>query len=103
MIPLAIPNLAGNEARYLQDCVATGFVSSVGPFVRQFEDMVTAATGAADTVAVASGTVGLHLALVCAGVRHDDLVVLPALTFIASANAIAHCGATPWLMDVTAE
>jgi perosamine synthetase len=101
MIPLAIPNLAGNEARYLQDCVATGFVSSVGPFVRRFEEMVAAATDAADAVAVSSGTVGLHLALVCAGVRHDDLVVLPALTFIASANAIAHCGATPWLMDIT--
>lgn len=103
MIPLAIPNLAGNEARYLQDCVTTGFVSSVGPFVRRFEEMVAAATGAADAVAVSSGTVGLHLALVCAGVRADDLVVLPALTFIASANAIAHCGATPWLMDVAPE
>lgn len=103
MIPLAIPNLAGNEARYLQDCVTTGFVSSVGPFVRRFEEMVAAATDAADAVAVSSGTVGLHLALVCAGVRHNDLVVLPALTFIASANAIAHCGATPWLMDVTSE
>lgn len=103
MIPLAIPNLAGNEARYLQDCVTTGFVSSVGPFVRRFEEMVADATGAADAVAVSSGTVGLHLALVSAGIRHDDLVVLPALTFIASANAIAHCGATPWLMDITDE
>jgi hypothetical protein len=103
MIPLAVPNLAGNEARYLQDCVATNFVSSVGPFVRRFEEMVAAATGAADAVAVSSGTVGLHLALVTAGVGRDDLVILPALTFIASANAIAHCGATPWLLDVSAE
>ncbi len=103
MIPLAVPNLAGNEARYLQDCVDTGFVSSVGPFVRRFEEMVAGATDATDAVAVASGTVGLHLALVSAGVTHNDLVVLPALTFIASANAIAHCGATPWLMDVTDE
>jgi len=103
MIPLAVPNLAGNEARYLAECVATGYVSSVGPFVRRFEAMVAAATGATDAVAVSSGTVGLHLALTCAGVGRDDLVILPALTFIASANAIAHCGATPWLMDVTTE
>lgn len=102
-IPLAVPNLAGNEARYLQDCVDTGYVSSVGPFVRRFETMVAEATGAVDAVAVASGTVGLHLALVASGVGRDDLVVLPALTFIASANAISHCGATPWLFDVTEE
>jgi dTDP-4-amino-4,6-dideoxygalactose transaminase len=103
MIPLAVPNLAGNEARYLQECVTTSYVSSVGPFVQRFELMVAAATGAPEAIAVASGTVGLHLALVAAGVGRDELVVLPALTFIASANAIAHCGATPWLFDVTAE
>ena len=103
MIPLAVPDLSGNEARYLQDCIATGYVSSVGPFVRRFETLVAEATDAEGAVAVASGTVGLHLALTCAGVFRDDLVLLPALTFIASANAIAHCGATPWLCDVTAE
>ncbi|MCK6453708.1 MAG: aminotransferase class I/II-fold pyridoxal phosphate-dependent enzyme [Alphaproteobacteria bacterium] len=103
MIPLAVPNLAGNEGRYLQECIATSYVSSVGPFVRRFEGMVAGATGAEDAVAVSSGTVGLHLALVLAGVARDDLVVLPALTFIASANAIAHCGALPWLFDVTEE
>lgn len=103
MIPLAIPNLAGNEGRYLEECVASNFVSSVGPFVRRFEQMVAASTGAVDAVAVSTGTVGLHLALVTAGVARDDLVVLPALTFIASANAIAHCGATPWLFDVSEE
>ena len=103
MIPLAVPNLAGNEARYLQDCIDTTYVSTVGPFVRRFEAMVATATGAGEAVAVSTGTVGLHLALVCAGVGRDDLVALPALTFIASANAIVHCGATPWLFDVTAE
>ncbi len=103
MIPLAVPNLAGNEGRYLQECIATTYVSSVGPFVRRFESMVAEATGAEEAVAVASGTVGLHLALVLAGVARDDLVLLPALTFIASANAIAHCGALPWLFDVAEE
>lgn len=100
MIPLCIPNLAGNEARYLQECVDTNFVSSVGPFVERFESMVAEATGAARAVATASGTAGIHAALLAAGVGRDDLVVLPSLTFIASANAIAHCGAEPWLMDV---
>lgn len=103
MIPLAVPNLAGNEARYLQECVDSTFVSTVGPFVRRFEAMIADATGAAEAVAVSTGTVGLHLALVCAGVGRDDLVALPALTFIASANAIAHCGATPWLFDIAPE
>jgi len=103
MIPLAVPNLAGNEARYLQECIASTYVSSVGPFVSRFEAMVAAATDASEAVAVANGTVGLHLALTCAGVARDDLVILPALTFIASANAIAHCGALPWLFDVTPE
>lgn len=103
MIPLAVPNLAGNEARYLQECVSSSYVSSVGPFVQRFEAMVAEATGAPEAVAVSTGTVGLHLALVVAGVGRDDLVALPALTFIASANAIAHCGATPWLFDIAPE
>lgn len=103
MIPLAVPNLAGNEARYLQECVSSSYVSSVGPFVKRFEAMVAEATGAPEAVAVSTGTVGLHLALVVAGVGRDDLVALPALTFIASANAIAHCGAMPWLFDIAPE
>jgi len=101
-IPLAIPHLSGREAEYLLDCVATNFVSSVGPYVGRFEQAVAASCGSPRAVAVASGTAGLHLALVCAGVRRDDLVVLPSFTFIASANAISHCGATPWLFDIEA-
>lgn len=102
MIPLAIPDLAGNESRYLQECVTSGFVSSVGPFVGRFEAMVAEATGAKDAFSTASGTAGLHLALVAAGVQPGDLVIVPAYTFIATANAVAHCGATPWIFDVTA-
>ena len=100
MIPLAVPNLGGNEARYLQECVETNFVSSVGPFVDRFEAMVAEASGASHAVATSSGTTGLHAALTALGVGRDDLVVLPSFTFIASANAISHCGATPWLLDV---
>jgi dTDP-4-amino-4,6-dideoxygalactose transaminase len=102
-IPLAEPSLDGNEARYLQECVATNFVSSVGPFVARFEDKVAAATGARHCVATSSGTTALHLALTAIGVRRDDLVIVPTYTFIASANAVSHCGAIPWLLDITAD
>jgi perosamine synthetase len=101
MIPLAVPDLTGNEAQYLQDCITSTYVSSIGPFVDQFEGMVSAATGAEAAVATSSGTAGLHVALVAVGVGRDDLVILPSFTFIASANAIAQCGAEPWLFDVT--
>ena len=101
MIPIAVPNLAGNEARYLQECVDSNYVSSVGPFVDRFEEMVAAASGAPHAVATSSGTTGLHVALTALGVQRDDLVILPSLTFIASANAISQCGATPWLFDVS--
>lgn len=103
MIPLAVPNLAGNEARYLADCVETNFVSSVGPYVDKFESAVSDLTGSVGSVATSSGTTGLHLALTAIGVLPGDLVILPSLTFIASANAISHCGASPWLLDVSPE
>lgn len=102
-IPLAVPNLGGNEARYLQECIDTTFVSTVGPFVERFEEMVAQAAGAPHrAVATSAGTTGLHAALVAVGVGPGDLVILPTFTFAASANAIAHCGAMPWLLDVGA-
>lgn len=101
MIPLATPNLGGNEGRYLQECVETTFVSSVGPFVDRFESVVAATVGAEAAVATSAGTTGLHAALVAVGVKRDDLVILPSFTFIASANAIAHAGAMPWLFDIS--
>lgn len=100
MIPLAIPNLSGNERVYLDDCVSTNLVSSIGPYVGRFEQSVAHLAGATLAVATSSGTTALHLALVVAGVRPTDLVILPDLTFIASANAIAACAAEPWLVDV---
>lgn len=100
MIPLAVPNLSGNEARYLQECVESTFVSTVGPFVTRLEEMSAQAAGATGAVATSAGTTGLHAALVALGVGRDDLVILPSFTFVASANAIAHCGATPWLFDI---
>jgi dTDP-4-amino-4,6-dideoxygalactose transaminase len=102
MIPLCIPNLSGNEGEYLAECVTSTYVSSVGPFVTRFESMVAEAAGTAKAVATSAGTTALHAALLTVGVRAGDLVVCPTLTFIASANAISHCGATPWLFDIDA-
>ncbi|MEG3640561.1 DegT/DnrJ/EryC1/StrS family aminotransferase [Magnetococcus sp. PR-3] len=100
MIPLAIPHLVGREAEYLQACIESTFVSSVGPFVDRFEQQVATAAGVPHGVAVSTGTAGLHASLAALGVKRDDLVILPALTFIASANAIAYLAADPWIMDV---
>ncbi len=100
MIPMAVPNLVGNEKKYLDSCIDTTFVSSVGAYVIKFEGMVADATGASNAVATSSGTTGLHAALTAVGVVHGDLVIIPTFTFIASANSIAHCGAVPWLMDI---
>ncbi len=102
MIPLAVPNLAGREAEYLQECITSTFVSTVGPFVGRFEEMVAEASGAKYAVATSAGTTALHAALVASGVGHGDLVIAPSFTFIASVAAIAHCGARPWLFDVAA-
>lgn len=101
MIPLAVPNLTGNEARYLKECIESTFVSSVGPFVTRFEELIAASTNTSHVVCTPSGTTGLHLALVSLGVKQNDLVILPSFTFIASANAISYCHATPWLADIS--
>lgn len=103
MIPLSIPNISGNEGAYLQECVRSNFVSSVGPYVTRLEEMTAAAAGAKHAVATSAGTTGLHVALASVGVTAGDLVIAPTFTFIASANAISHCGAQPWLFDVSAQ
>lgn len=101
MIPLAIPNLTGNESLYLQECIQSTFVSSVGPFVNRFEEMVAKAAGTKYAVSTSSGTTGLHLALTTLGVKQNDLVIIPSFTFIATANAVSHCGASPWIFDIS--
>lgn len=101
MIPLAEPNLSGNEARYLAECVASNFVSSVGPFVPRFESMVAEASGRCGAVATSSGTAALHASLVALGVSPGDLVIVPSLSFIATANAVAYCHARPAFLDVS--
>lgn len=100
-IPIAEPDLTGNEQKYLSECISTGYVSSVGKFVTLFEEKIAESVDAEYCVAVNSGTSALHLSLVSVGVKQNDLVIIPSLTFIASANAISYCGATPWLFDVS--
>src|SRR5204863_349256 len=99
-IPNAVPHLAGNEWRYLKECLDTNWVSSVGPFVERFERETAAGVGAAHAVAAVTGTAALHVALLTAGVRPGDEVLVPALTFIATANAVCYCGATPVFVEV---
>lgn len=101
MIPLMIPNMAGNEALYLKECIDSNFVSTVGPFVTRFEKEVARHAVSSYAVATDTGTSALHTALLAVGVGRDDLVIVPSFTFIASANAVAHCGAIPWLLDVS--
>jgi perosamine synthetase len=99
IIPLAEPALTGNEWRYVKDCLDTNWVSSAGPFVDRFERMVEQRLGIAHAVAVVNGTSALHLSLIVAGVEPDDEVILPALSFIAPANAVRYVGAWPVFLD----
>jgi perosamine synthetase len=99
-IPLAIPNLVGNEEEYLKRCIATNFVSSVGPFVGEFEIQLAAHLKSKFAVATNSGTSALHLMLISVGVKPGDLVIIPSYSFIATANAVSMAGATPWFMDI---
>ena len=101
MIPLAVPNLTGNERAYLNRCIDTTFVSSVGEYVNKIEEMAAEKSGSRYAVATSSGTTGLHLALIGCGVQSDEIVIIPTFTFIATANAVAHCDACPWLMDIS--
>ena len=103
MIPLAMPNLTGREKEYLINCIDTTYVSSVGEYVTKLEELCKESCGCDSAVATSAGTTGLHAALTAAGVGRDDLVLLPTFTFIASANAVHHCGAQPWMMDITSD
>jgi perosamine synthetase len=93
------PLFQGHEWEYLKDCIDTGWVSSVGSYVDRIEQMLAEYTGAKRAVAVVNGTAALFIALKMAGVEPGDEVLIPALTFVATANAVAYCGATPHFVD----
>lgn len=99
-IPVAEPSLIGREFEYVGECFRTNWISSQGPFVSRFEREFAAYTGAEHALTVANGTVALHLALVALGIGPGDEVIVPTLTFAASAAAVIHAGATPVLVDV---
>ncbi|WP_456452885.1 LegC family aminotransferase [Hydrogenimonas sp.] len=99
-IPLHEPVFMGNEKRYLNECVDSTFVSSVGAFVDRFEKMVADYTGAKYAVATVNGTAALHIALKLAGVDEESEVITQPLTFVATCNAISYCGARPLFVDI---
>lgn len=99
-IPLSVPLFCGNEKKYLEECIDTTFVSSVGPFVDRFEQDMACYTGARKAVVCVSGTNALHMALILVGVERNDEVLTQALTFIATCNAISYIGANPVFIDV---
>ncbi|HOY67573.1 MAG TPA: LegC family aminotransferase [Candidatus Ozemobacteraceae bacterium] len=98
--PLHEPEFAGREWEYVKDCLDTGWVSSVGNYVDRFEAMLAEFTGAKRVIATVNGTAALHVCLLLAGVEEGDEVIIPDLTFVATANAVAYCRATPLLADV---
>ena len=99
-VPLSVPKFIGNEKKYLDECIDTTFVSSVGKFVDRFENDMAAYTGAKKAVVCVSGTNALHMAMMLVGVERDDEVLTQALTFIATCNAISYIGAHPVFIDV---
>lgn len=98
-IGLHEPEFKGSEWIYLKDCLDSGYVSSVGRYVDKFEEQLTQVTGAQYAIAVVNGTAALHACLRLIGTAADDEVLLPALTFIATANAVAYCGAIPHFVE----
>lgn len=99
-VPLHAPLFIGNEKKYLDECIDTTFVSSVGKFVDLFEEEIAAYTGAKKAVVCVSGTNALHMAMLLADIKHGDEVLTQALTFIATCNAISYIGAHPVFIDV---
>ena len=99
-IPLSVPVFAGNEKKYLNECIDTTFVSSVGKFVDRFEEDIAKFTGCKRAVVCVSGTNALHISLMLAGVERGDEVLTQALTFIATCNALSYIGAVPVFIDV---
>ena len=100
VIPLHAPNFNGNEKKYLLNTIDSTYVSSVGPYVNQFEEMMSSITKTKKTIAVVNGTAGIQIALRLLGVNYGDEVITQALTFVATANAITYNNATPIFLDV---
>lgn len=98
-IPLSVPNLKGNELKYVTDAIKTEWVSTAGPYVEKFEEKLANYVGVFGAVSCQNGTSGLHTALLAAGVTKKDEVIVPTLTFIAAVNPVKYIGAEPIFMD----
>ena len=98
-IPLSVPIIKNNEWKYVKECLDTGWVSSIGPFVDRFEENICALTGAGYAIACVNGTAALHTALQIVGVQPEDEVIVPIVTFIAPVNTVRYIGAYPIFMD----
>lgn len=99
MIPLSVPSIQGNEWKYIKECLDTEWVSSAGKYVDLFEKKIAEFTGSQYSIACVNGTAALHIALILAGVKPEDEVLLPTLTFISPINVVRYCGAYPIFMD----
>jgi perosamine synthetase len=97
--PIAAPDLSGNESAYVNECLRSTWISSNGPFIGQFEASVTDYTNTRHAIATCNGTVALHLALTGLGLGPGDEIIVPSLTYVATANAVVYCGATPVFAD----
>lgn len=102
-IPVAAPDLSGKEEQYVLEAIRSSWISSTGPFVRRFESEFSELCGTRSAIGVCNGTVALHLALLALGVRPGDEVLVPSLTFVATANAVRYVGAEPVFVDVDPE
>ena len=102
-IPVAEPVLTGNELAYVSDCVTSGWVSSIGQYVTRFEQDFARFCGVKHGIATSNGTTALHLALVALGIRPGDEVIVPSLSFVATANAVRYVGANPVFADIQSE
>ena len=103
VIPLSVPNIDGNEWLYVKECLDTGWISSAGSFVTRFEEDIATFTGAKHAVACVNGTAALHIAQLVCGIKPNDYILVPNLTFVATLNAIKYVGADPILFDVDPE
>jgi perosamine synthetase len=99
LIPISNPALVGNELKYVTDCVQTSWVSSLGKYVTRFEEAFAEFCNTEHAVTCSNGTTALHLALLALGVKPGDEVIVPTLTYVATANAVVYCGAKPVFVD----
>lgn len=98
-IPIALPNLNGNEKKYVNDCIDTTWISSIGKYIKKFESKFAKFVGVKYAISCCNGTVALHLPLLAYDIKFGDEIIVPTLTYIATANAVRYCGATPVFVD----